>query len=72
MTITYLKRGKSGADRAEDDARVRATVGSANSMATARRRRLSLQTGRPLLAACCFRDGLCDAAARGRRCHVVG
>jgi sulfopropanediol 3-dehydrogenase len=26
MTITYLKRGKSGADRAEDDARVRATV----------------------------------------------
>ncbi len=27
MTITYLKRGKSGADRAEDDARVRATVG---------------------------------------------
>ncbi len=26
MTINYLKRGKSGADRAEDDARVRATV----------------------------------------------
>jgi sulfopropanediol 3-dehydrogenase len=26
MTITYLKRGKSGAERAEDDARVRATV----------------------------------------------
>ncbi len=26
MTITYLKRGKSGAARAEDDARVRATV----------------------------------------------
>ena len=26
MTITYLKRGKSGADRAEDDARVRAIV----------------------------------------------
>jgi sulfopropanediol 3-dehydrogenase len=26
MTITHLKRGKSGADRAEDDARVRATV----------------------------------------------
>ncbi|MEI6797672.1 MAG: histidinol dehydrogenase [Pseudomonadota bacterium] len=26
MTITYVKRGKSGADRAEDDARVRATV----------------------------------------------